>query len=147
MRTLLVFLFLCLGLSLNINAQKINCGSTPSLPDKSWSIAMNPTVDDIVDFSKVNYKLIKLPEGSKITDFEKNAKMGLNASTLEFFLKNPQLIPEDWKGKIVIFTGTLFKDGGGSPLYKTLFYQDEKWQWGKAYPEYFLENTYQLQLL
>lgn len=146
MKKLIFILVLFFGLALNTEAQKIGCGGTPDLPDKSWSVAMNPQVGDIADFSKINYKLVKLPEGSKITDFEKNAKIGLNSSVLDYLLKNPQVIPQDWKDKTVVFTGTLFKDGGGSPLYKTLFYQDGTWQWGKAYPEYFLDNTYQCQL-
>lgn len=130
-----------------VKSQKIECNNIPTLPDKSWSIALNFPMENITDFSKLNYKLLKLAEGSKISNLEVHAKTGLNASALDDLIKNPEVIPQDWKGKNILFTATIFKDGGGSSLYKTLTFQDGTWQWGKSYPtEYIMENIYQLVL-
>lgn len=149
MKTLFLFLVLIIGIfSANTTkAQKIDCSTNPNLPDKLWSVALNPPMDNIADFSKLSYKLIKLTEGSKITNLEKTAQTGLNSCVLDYLIKNPEVIPQDWKGKNILFTRTVFKDGGGSSLYKTLTFQDGTWQWGKSYPEdYIMDNTYQLVL-
>lgn len=150
MKTLLFVFILFLGLNFNTQAQKIDCNGTPYLPDKSWSVISNPPMEDIADFSRVKFKLIKLQEGSKIAEPKKLAesKTGFNDCILQQLIKNPELIPAEFKGKNVIFTSTLFADGGGSQLFKTLTTdQSGKFDYGKCYPEYILENTYQLILI
>lgn len=37
----------------------------------------------------------------------------LNATVLDFLVKNPKLWPEEWKGKWVYFWGTIFRRSGG----------------------------------
>ena len=151
MKKLLFFLFLFLGLLISniTHAQKISCSNDPNLPDKSWSVLSNPPVGDIADFSQVKFKLIKLEEGSKINDAKKltESKTGFNDCVLQQLIKNSELIPADFKGKSIIFTGTLFADGGGSKLFKTLTDENGKWECGKCYAEdYIMNNTWQLVL-
>ena len=150
MKKLLFLLVLIIGfLTPDLKAQKIDCSSTPSLPDNLWKISLNPPKEDIADFSKLKFKLIKLEEGSKITNFEQRAKVGLNACVLDYLLKNPEVIPQDFKNKNIVFTGTMFKDGGGNELYKNLTDQEDpsgKWTWGKTYPDFTLLGTYLLEV-
>ncbi len=148
MKTLVFFLILSFGLSslLNtVNAQKIsNC--TPQLPDKNWSVVLDSPLNG-VDLSKAVFKITPIQEGTNLTvSSEKEVKTGLSACVLDYLLENQELIPSEWKGKSIIFTGTIFKDGGGNALYKTLIYQDGKWTWGKNYLEYILEKSYRVTL-
>ena len=104
----------------------------------------------------MNYQMLKTILDSLVSNFkcptcnssvtEKEAKTGLSACVLDYLLDNQELIPSEWKGKSILFTATIFKDSSGSPLYKTLIYQDNKWTWGKNYPEYILEKTYKVSM-
>lgn len=147
MKRLVFSLVLFLGFTINLVAQKIDCTKTPSLPDKSWSVVPTSSNTDAVDLSKTSLKINLIQEGTNLSNStDKEAKTGLSACVLDYLLENPEFIPSEWKGKNIIFTGTLFKDGNGNMLYKTLVYDGEKWTWGKNYPEYILEKTYRVSL-
>jgi hypothetical protein len=43
----------------------------------------------------------------------KAGKQSLNATVLDYLLKNTHLIPAEWKGKYVFFWGTVYRDAEG----------------------------------
>jgi hypothetical protein len=51
----------------------------------------------------------------------------LNASHLDWLLANQQFIPEQWKGKIVFFWGTIYRDRTGDECVRQLCWLDDKW--------------------
>ncbi len=53
----------------------------------------------------------------------------LNANALDYLLKNPTLIPEDWKGKYVFFWGTIYRGSGGRLYARYLDWSGERWDW------------------
>ena len=54
-----------------------------------------------------------------------------NANLLDFFLKkeNQHLIPEEWKGKVVFFWGTIYRDAGGNLCVRYLYWCGTGWRW------------------
>jgi hypothetical protein len=63
-------------------------------------------------------------------DLRKEIKNPLNANVLDYLLKNPTLIPEDWKGKYVYFWGTIYRYSGGGLYVRYLCWHDGGWDWG-----------------
>jgi len=63
------------------------------------------------DQRKGNY-----PTGNKLRERLKG-KPALNANVLGYLLKNPQLIPEEWKGKNIYFWGTIYCFAGDLYVY------------------------------
>lgn len=50
----------------------------------------------------------------------------LPANVLEFYLANSHLIPEEWRGKVVFFWGTIYRSYDG--LYvRDLYFRDGRW--------------------
>ncbi len=149
----LFFILALFGLlTLNTNkaqAQKIDCGCSPELPDKSWSIdPKSPKMDNIGDLSQIKFKEPKLiNEGTSIDKPYEFATKGFNACVLDFLVDHPELIPQSWKSKNIIFTGTIYIDGGGSIFFRTLFFNKDKnmWDKGRSYTNYILEHTFLLE--
>jgi hypothetical protein len=52
-----------------------------------------------------------------------------NANLLDYLLKNPHLIPEEWKGKYVFFWGTIYRSSGGSLYVRDLYWRGGRWDW------------------
>src|SRR3989344_5319984 len=55
----------------------------------------------------------------------------LNANILDYLLANPQLIPEEWKGKAVFFWGTIYRyrHSYGHLFVRYLYWDGEQWLW------------------
>ncbi len=68
-------------------------------------------------------------EGNKLRK-ELATKGVFNANLLDFLLKNPQLIPESWKEKVIFFWGTVYCSTGGRLYVRYLFCPGDKWSWG-----------------
>lgn len=53
----------------------------------------------------------------------------LNANVLDFLLKQPELIPEEWKGKRILFWGTIFQQAGikGDESVACIYWLNGKW--------------------
>lgn len=109
--------------------KNIDCNVKPSTPG-TWTHESSQQ-DGTYVFNKA--------EAANKIELFKNIKgwgtKGLNARVLDVLLENPDLIPESWKDKKVVFTGSLFKDGGGNPCLRHLYWWDEKWQTGATYPD------------
>jgi hypothetical protein len=65
-------------------------------------------------------------EGDKLRK-ELEGKPVLNANVLDYLLKNPQCIPEEWKSKYVFFWGTIYRDLGGDLTVRCLCWSVDQW--------------------
>ena len=70
----------------------------------------------------------RLIVGNKLREKLKG-KAVFNANLLDFYLKNPQLIPEEWKGKVVFFWGTIYRGSDGYLYVRCLYWDDSSWGW------------------
>ena len=70
----------------------------------------------------------RLIVGNKLREKLKG-KTVFNANLLEFYLKNPHLIPDEWKGKAVFFWGTIYRDSLGNLCVRCLYWNDSSWDW------------------
>lgn len=52
-----------------------------------------------------------------------------NANLLEFYLANPNLIPEEWKGKYLFFWGTIYRSSRGNLCVRYLYWRGDGWDW------------------
>ncbi len=67
---------------------------------------------------KVELYLVGVQKGGKVISGNKLRKAlakkpVFNANLLDYLLANPHLIPEEWKGKLVFFWGTVYRDWNG----------------------------------
>lgn len=55
----------------------------------------------------------------------------LNANVLDYLLKNPTLIPEEWKRGYVFFWGTIYRYRDGDLYVRNLCWYGHGWCWGE----------------
>lgn len=67
-------------------------------------------------------------EGNKLRK-ELKGQPVYNANLLDYLLKNPHLIPEEWKGKYVFFWGTIYRSSGGDLCVRCLYWDVGRWCW------------------
>jgi hypothetical protein len=67
-------------------------------------------------------------EGNKLRE-ELRGKPVYNANLLDFLLKHPHLIPEEWKGKYVFFWGTVYRFSDGFLCVRYLCWSGDGWYW------------------
>jgi hypothetical protein len=68
-------------------------------------------------------------EGNKLRK-ELTGKPVLNVNTLDYLLKYPELIPEEWEGKAIFFWGTIYRDSGGGLIVRYLSWSGSVWNCG-----------------
>jgi len=111
----------------------IDCNATPFCPN-NWSVEKHSQSGQMEwDPSKVQFYLSKkqmsgLIEGNKLRK-ELSDKNVLNANVLDYLLKHPGLIPDDWKGKFVFFWGTIYRDSDGNLYVRCLYWDYGEWDW------------------
>lgn len=52
-----------------------------------------------------------------------------NANVLDYLLKHPQLIPDEWKEKWIYFWGTIYRGSDGSLYVRCLSCYKNQWSW------------------
>lgn len=57
----------------------------------------------------------------------------LNANVLDYLLANPHLIPEEWRGKIIFFWGTIYRRSGGYLYVRCLRWRGGRWSWSDGW--------------
>lgn len=128
MKKFILFLIGIMIIPIIVSAQRsISCES-PYLPDPTWKVLDNQK--EIVKFDPANLKLMPLVNKIEFYDFKQT---GLSACVLDFLLDHQELIPKEWQGKTIIFTGTLYQDAGGIKVYRNLTYWDGNWDWNRSY--------------
>ncbi len=118
----------------------IDLDADPFVPDgwkveehqKGGAFKWNPAEVKLhLDSGQKNGKRI---EGDKLRKRLKGMPV-LNANVLDYLLKNPQLIPEDWKkdekGNIhyIFFWGTIYRYSVGRLCARCLCWSDGGWRW------------------
>ena len=112
----------------------INLDSKPFVPN-GWKVeehrqggqfAWNPTKVSLhLEPEQQNGKVIV---GNELRKVLKDQSV-LNANALDYLLANPELIPEEWKGRAVFFWGTIYRVSGGSLCVRYLYWFDGRWVW------------------
>ncbi|PCI20689.1 hypothetical protein COB64_01840 [Candidatus Wolfebacteria bacterium] len=114
-----------------ITGHIINCNIDPFTPN-GWIVERHLKGGDVVwDPSKIDLCLSKKQQkGDRIfvwdlRDYLSNKNV-LNANVLDYLLMDSRLIPEDWKGKSIMFWGTIYHYKGKRIRY--LRWHDGEWR-------------------
>ncbi len=71
----------------------------------------------------------------------------LNANLLDFYLVYPELIPEEWKGKLVFFWGTIYRDSDDFLCVRCLRWRGDRWDWSRHHIDSDWSSSYPAVLL
>lgn len=91
---------------------KIPCNTTPFIPDGLYIVEHRK-----FDFFNLNPNYTKLDLSRKLRNMSNSGKnikehlskkFVMNVNILDFIIENPDLIPENWKGKEIYFWGTIY---------------------------------------
>lgn len=119
----------------------INCDAEPFIPD-GWRVEEHQKMSNIkFDPSKIDFYLSKKQkngsiEGNKLREELKGKKV-LNANVPDYLLKNPQIIPEEWKKdekgdtRFIFFWGTIYRSSRGRLCVRYLYWDGGQWRWGR----------------
>jgi hypothetical protein len=118
----------------------IDCDADPFVPD-GWKVEEHKKGGQFLwDAAKVELYLSKnqqkgrVIEGNKLRKELENDPM-FNANLLDYLLKNPHLIPEEWKKdekgntRYIFFWGTVYRDSGGYLDVRALYWDGGAWRW------------------
>lgn len=113
----------------------IDCSSRPFAPNR-WSICPedqlpNRITDKDFEWNPKNLFLYS-SDKQRITgrEFKKEleSQKVLPANVLDYLFEYPELIPEEWKGKSIIFPGTIFRDFQGDQRIRYLEWISNEWR-------------------
>ncbi len=117
----------------------IDFDAKPSVPD-GWTILPDSEqlpnrVRGQMKFDPSKVKL-HLDSGQKNGSIEGNKLLKkltkesvYGAQLLDFYLANPHLIPEEWKGKAIFFWGTIYRSAVGRSCVRCLYWRGGGWGW------------------
>jgi len=112
----------------------IDCAAPPFVP-RGWSVAEHQPRDKQYQFDPARIFLYQsrtqAKESVKGNELKKELedKSTLNANVLDYLFAHPRLIPEEWKGKLVFFFGTIYRDSNGLLCVRCLNWDDSEWRW------------------
>lgn len=112
----------------------VDLDADPFLPD-GWKVEEHQKGGQIkYDSTKVRLYLSRKQQNGKVIDGnelrkELKSQKVMNANLLDFYLKNPHLIPEKWKGKAVFFWGTIYRGADGYLDVRCLYWRSGRWHW------------------
>lgn len=116
----------------------INCDADPFVPN-GWKVEEHRKGGRFKwDASQVALYLSKGQRDGKVIEGNKLRKEladkpVYNATVLDYLLANPDLIPEEWKGKYVFFWGTIYRGSGGDLCVRYLYWYGGRWGWGDGW--------------
>ncbi len=126
----------------------IDCDADPFTPS-GWTVESHKKGGQFdFDPAKVNLYLSPNQQGGKYIEGNKLRKElanqpVLNANVLDFLLKNPRLIPEEWKKKdasdntrYIFFWGTIYRDSDGDFFVRYLCWGAGSWRSGPRWLDY-----------
>ena len=119
-------------------SKSINCDSDPANDEAGW-IIVSSQKDGTYQLTAGDIKTVSFESKTTAIQAEKIVQKlngsGLNACVLDYLLEHPEMIPEAWKTKHVVFAGTIFKDAGGNRCVKALYFFDGSWSTKRVYLE------------
>ncbi len=112
----------------------IDCDALPFTPN-GWEVVEHKQGGQL-EWNPARVKLYlaksqkpgKLVEGSKLRN-ELEGQMVLNANLLDYLLKNPELIPDEWKRKGIFFWGTIYRYSLDGLCVRYLYWDGSRWYW------------------
>lgn len=120
------------------SSRLIDCDARPFVPD-GWSSKKEDQLRGAVGgklvWGKTKTKLFLAEKQKKGVvsgnDLRKEleGKPVLKANVLDYLLAHPELIPEEWKGKMVFFWGTIYRVSDGCLCVRYLFCVGDRWDW------------------
>ena len=112
----------------------IDCDTNPFVPE-GWKVEQHDkggqlewNLEKVKLYLSKNQKDGKCIGGNKLRKELEN-KPVLNANVLDYLLKNPHLIPEEWKSKYVFFWGTVYRYSDGFIIVRYLRWRGDRWDW------------------
>jgi hypothetical protein len=112
----------------------IDLDTDPRIPYDGWKVEEHKKGGQFAwDPSKVALFLSKKQqEGSSIEGNKLRKEMVdqpvYNANLLDYLLDNPHLIPDEWKGKVVFFWGTIYRRSDGHLCVRCLVWAGGNWK-------------------
>lgn len=111
----------------------INCDIDPFVPE-DWRVERHRN-SGLMRWEPKKVKLHLSPNqqggnvivGNKLRVELANILLVLNANVLDYLLKNPHLIPEEWKGQVIFFWGTIYCGDDGLLYVRNLFWSGGRW--------------------
>ncbi len=61
------------------------------------------------------------------------SKPVFNANMLDWLIAHPDFIPEEWKGTLIVFWGTIYRDSDGTLYVRYLFWRNNQWHWSSRW--------------
>lgn len=119
----------------------IDCDVDPFLPD-GWKVEEHQKGGALKwDPAKVAFHLSSKQKGDKYIQGHKlreelKGKPVYNANLLDYLIKHPHLIPEDWKKdehgntRYIFFWGTIYRYRDGYLCVRSLYWGSGRWDWG-----------------
>ena len=117
-----------------VGNHEVNTNNMPALPfagatvefhEKRGVVAIQPS--KVTLHLSPNQKDGKVIKGHNLRKELKGMPV-MDACELDYYLANPHLIPEEWKGKVVFFWGTIFRNSGVGLFVRCLIWFDDAWQ-------------------
>ena len=117
-----------------ITKHVIDCDANPHVPD-GWKVESHRKHGSLEwDLTKIQLYLSpeqqgeKRIEGNKLRKELENQPV-LNANVLDYLLKHPELIPEEWKKQYTFFWGTIYRSSAGNLYVRCLCWDGESRIW------------------
>ncbi|HRH26412.1 MAG TPA: hypothetical protein PLF31_03010 [Candidatus Paceibacterota bacterium] len=121
-------------ININVMRHVIDCDTNPYLPN-GWTVKEHRKGGQMEwDSLKVALHLSpnqmgnKRVKGNKLRKELANIPV-MNANVLDYLLAHTELISEEWKGKVVFFWGTIYRDSGGNLCVRYLCWRHDRWDW------------------
>ena len=109
----------------------VDCNVAPFVPE-GWTVVENRQCGKVRPDDADLYMSEKQKNGP-VSGNEFQKKLAdlpvLNAAMLDWYLAHPERIPETWKGKLVFFWGTIYRDANGYLFVRVLDWNGDQWNW------------------
>lgn len=111
----------------------IDCDADPFLPNDWKKVEEHRKAGQLEwDPTKVKLYLSECQQNGKFINGhdlrkELTGRPVLNACVLDYLLAHPELIPDEWKGKVVFFWGTIYCVSVGNLCVRYLYWSGDGW--------------------
>lgn len=109
----------------------IDCDVAPFVPE-GWTVVENRQCGKVRPDDADLYMSEEQKNGP-VSGNELQKKLAdlpvLNAAMLDWYLAHSERIPEAWRGKLVFFWGTIYRDANGYLFVRVLDWNGDQWNW------------------
>jgi hypothetical protein len=126
--------------TLGLRKETVRAGDAPFVPD-GWAIESHAfffrgELDWRDVRTTLHYEPAQIEEGGiPGRDLQRKLERlpAMNATALDFLLEHPHRIPDGWKGALVHFWGTVYRDPSGFCCVRHLRWTGADWTWGRTW--------------